>query len=102
MENQEVLICECHSTDHQILFMWEYEPFIDDQLVFMHIHLANYKSFWKRLWYGLAYAFGRKSRFGAFDEIILNPKDADKLQRVVNHLKNIEKQREKKVKRTDG
>jgi hypothetical protein len=50
----------------------------------------------------LAYAFGRKSRFGAFDEIILNPKDADKLQRVVNHLKNIKKQREKKVKRTDG
>ena len=37
-----------------------------------------------------------------FDEVILNPKDADKLQRVVNHLKNIKKAREKKVKRTDG
>jgi hypothetical protein len=82
--------------------MWEYDPFIDDQLAFMHIHLANNRGFWQRLRYGLAYAFGRKSRFGAFDEIILNPKDADKLQRVVNHLKNIEKQREKKVKRTDG
>jgi hypothetical protein len=82
--------------------MWEYDPAIDDQLAFMHIHLANNRGFWQRLRYGLAYAFGRKSRFGAFDEIILNPKDADKLQRVVNHLKNIKKQREKKVKRADG
>jgi hypothetical protein len=82
--------------------MWEYDPDLDDQLAYMHIHLANNRGFWQRLRYGLAYAFGRKSRFGAFDEIILNPKDADKLQRVVNHLKNIEKQREKKVKRTDG
>jgi hypothetical protein len=82
--------------------MWEHDPFIDDQLAFMHIHLSNYRGFWQRLRYGLAYAFGRKSRFGAFDEIILNPKDADKLQKVVNHLKNIKKQREKKVKRTDG
>ena len=80
--------------------MWEHDPFIDDQLAFMHIHLSNYRGFWQRLRYGLAYAFGRKSRFGAFDEIILNPKDADKLQKVVNHLKNIKKQREKKVKRT--
>jgi len=102
MENKEVLICECHSTDHQLLFMWECNEYLDDQLVYMHVYLSNYRNFWKRLGYGLAYAFGRKSRFGAFDEVILNPKDADKLQRVVDHLKNIKKYRETKVKRTDG
>jgi hypothetical protein len=30
---------------------------------------------------------GRQCRFGAFDEFIFNPKDADKLQSVVNYLK---------------
>lgn len=101
MENQEILICECHSTDHQILFMWEYDAELDDQMAFMHVHLSPNRGFWQRLWYGLQYAFGRKSRFGAFDEVILSPNDADKLQRVVKHLKNIKKTRENKVKHTD-
>jgi hypothetical protein len=45
------------------------------------------KSFWSRLKYGLKYIFGYKSRYGAWDEFILNPNDADKLQDVVDYLK---------------
>jgi hypothetical protein len=53
------------------------------------------KSFWSRLKYGLKYIFGYKSQYGAWDEFILNPNDADKLQDVVDYLK--EKKNEKTI-----
>jgi hypothetical protein len=41
--------------------------------------------------YGIKYIFGYKCRYGAFDEFIVNPKDADKIQEIVYYLKKIEK-----------
>ena len=59
----------------------------DDDEVYAHVHLTSYKGFWKRLWAGLKYAFGHRSRYGEFDEIILRKEDAENLQKIVNHLK---------------
>jgi hypothetical protein len=50
------------------------------------VHL-NKKPILKRLKYAVQYLLGRKSRFGAFDEFIFNPDDAERLQEVVNYLK---------------
>jgi hypothetical protein len=33
------------------------------------------------------YIFGYKSKYGAWDEFIFNPSDADKLQELVDYLK---------------
>jgi hypothetical protein len=57
-------------------------------MVYSHIHLAK-KPFLKRLKYGVKYIFGYKSRYGAFDEFIFNPDDAERLQGVVNYLKQL-------------
>lgn len=35
----------------------------------------------------LLYIFGHRSAYGDFDEFIFNPKDADRLQSVVDHLR---------------
>jgi hypothetical protein len=43
----------------------------------------------------LKYIFGYKSQYGAWDEFILNPNDADKLQDIVDYLK--EKKNEKTI-----
>lgn len=89
MENKkELLICECYSTEHQIVVYYsrDDESSSNNNMVYLHIHL-NKRPFWGRLVYGLKYIFGHQCRFGAFDEFIFNPKDADKLQSVVNYLK---------------
>jgi hypothetical protein len=39
--------------------------------VYVHVHLVR-RSFWYRLKYGLKYIFGYKSRYGAWDEFILD------------------------------
>lgn len=103
---KELLICDCHSTDHQIILMHEYEEDVkkdddgnemrdaDGKLIFIkkypmcyvHIHLSTYHTFWGRLKYAVKYIFGYKSRYGAFDEFIFNPEDAPKLQQLVDHL----------------
>jgi hypothetical protein len=81
-ETQEVFICECHSPDHQFII----RKFDDEPDVYITIHLTK-QPMMRRLKYAFRYIFGYQSRFGAFDEIILNPDDADRLQKVVDSLK---------------
>ena len=83
MNHDILMLCECSSCEHQMVVSWD----DNDDEVYVHVHLADYKGFWKRLWYGLKYAFGYKSRYGAFDEVILRKEDANNLQKVVDHLK---------------
>ena len=83
-KSPEIIICECHSTDHQMVFLYS-----DDEaspMVYSHVHL-NKRPFWERLKYAIKYIFGYKCRYGAFDEFIFNPEDAERLQSVVNYLK---------------
>jgi len=90
MKNKkDLLICDCHSTDHQLI-IWYEEDELDDgrtyPMCYFHIHLTK-RPFWQRVVYGLRYIFGRQCRYGAFDEFIFNPDDSDKLQNLVDYLK---------------
>jgi hypothetical protein len=38
--------------------------------------------------YGVKYIFGRKSRYGAFDEFIFNHDDAHKIERILEYLRD--------------
>ena len=75
---KEIFICQCCSLEHQLIF------YKDEYEVFCYPHLITYRGFWKRLWHGLKYAFGHKSRFGAFDQFIFEPDDLIKLKQFLN------------------
>lgn len=81
--NEDILICECHSTEHQLIVLYSNED--EHPMVYFHIHL-NKRSFWERLKYGIKYIFGYQSQYGAFQEFILNPEDSHKMERVVKYL----------------
>ncbi len=66
---RKIYTCDCHSLEHQIAFWYDDE----DQTLYIQPHLFTHQSFFKRLWVGIKYAFGYKSRFGEWDEILLNP-----------------------------
>lgn len=78
----EIFICECENVEHQLVF----RHFTDEDVVYMSIHLCK-MPFWRRLWHGVKYIFGHSSRYGDFDEFIFNPEDADKLEKIVSHMK---------------
>lgn len=84
-ERPKILICECHSTEHQIVIHYDTE----DNLCYLHIHLRK-RSFFRRLKYGIMYIFGYHCKYGHWDEFIFDPKDAYYLQQLVNKLKENE------------
>lgn len=84
MKHTEVFLCDCGSPEHQfIVYYFDDYNYPEVDVV---IHLAK-KPFWKRVWYAIKYIFGYQSSYGAFDSIIINPDDADRLQKVVDHLR---------------
>lgn len=82
-DNEILLLCDCSSAEHQMIVRWDN----DDNEVYVTINLPQHKSFWRRLWHGLMYAFGHKCRYGDFEEVILRKEDANNLQKVVDYLK---------------
>jgi len=83
--DKDILICSCHSTDHQLIVLYEQDE--DFPMVYFHIHF-NERPFWERLVYGIKYIFGRKSRYGAFDEFLFNHDDAHKIERILEYLRD--------------
>lgn len=82
MKHTELFLCECNSPEHQFIVRY----LSGDKEVYVDIHLTK-ATFWKRVWYAIKYVFGYQCKYGAFDEIILNPDDAERLQKVVDYLR---------------
>lgn len=69
--------CACHSKDHTAFFDYDNEG---DGELYLTVHLADNRSFWKRAWYALKYVFGYDSRFGAWDELIVRWEDCPRIR----------------------
>lgn len=91
---QNLFICDCKSTNHLMIFSYSEEE--NWNRVFVHVHLNPEHGFLKRLWHGLKYLFGYRSKFGDFDEFIFNPEDTYKLQNIVTYLKKCKDSNPKK------
>jgi len=76
-----IFICNCSSLEHQLCFWYDEEY----KILYTEVHLITYRGFFKRLWYGLRYAFGYKSRFGAWDEFLFETDDMIKLKEFINN-----------------
>jgi hypothetical protein len=80
-ELPSVIICECSSTEHQMILY----PDIEERTIYCHVHLFKY-GFFRRLKAAFKYLFGYKSRFGAWDEFIIKREYADKLREMADIL----------------
>lgn len=84
----EILICECHSTEHQMIFSYDQEVSNEwPAEVYAHVHLITHRNIFKRILYAVKYVFGYKCRYGAWDEFIFNKEDVKKLEDLVEYLK---------------
>jgi hypothetical protein len=68
--------CDCHSRDHQF-YIW-YDPDERPQCdwITFDMHLSTWCGFFRRLWIGLKYAFGFESKYGAWDEVLVDAASA--------------------------
>ena len=85
MEQNELIICKCHNSEHQIIF-----KYWDDDLhdyVYMDVLINPEYKLWRRIKEAIKYIFGYRSKYGMFDEFILDKKDIPKLEKIVEYLK---------------
>jgi hypothetical protein len=82
MEQRKTFICDCHSLEHQYTFWYDEEY----NQVYFEPHLTNGGSWYQRFWWRLKYLFGYKCRFGAFDEVLVNPEDAIKIIKFLEQM----------------
>ena len=67
-------VCACMTPEHTLRFT--YDP--QDNQLYCYVYLNRY-SFLKRLWRGIKYICGYQCKYGAFDEFIMDPADAESL-----------------------
>ena len=87
--HEELLLCQCGDPAHQLIMFYDDTPHAP--CVYVSVHLTPERNFFKRLWRGLQYIFcNKRSIYGDFDEIVLRPEDAYKLQDAVDILRGID------------
>ena len=69
---QKLIVCACHNVEHQMIIDYDKE----DNLAYVEFHLVKLP-FLKRLRNGIRYIFGYESRYGDFDEMIIDSTYAD-------------------------
>lgn len=75
----ELFVCACEDVDHQMII----GMFDDEPELYVSIHLVR-AGFFRRLWTGIKYILGKKSKYGDFDEILLEKKDIDRLRQILD------------------
>jgi hypothetical protein len=86
----EIFICDCYSPEHQIIFATDiFEENEQIEGIFFQVHLTTCDNFFKRLWKGLKFAFGHKSKYGEWDMFIFNRDDIDELDKVIQQYKKV-------------
>jgi hypothetical protein len=74
---KNIIICDCGNNEHQFIISsysdshsWE---------LYLEPHLTNYKNVFQRILYGIKYIFGYKSKYGAFDCVIISRDKAQQM-----------------------
>lgn len=86
----EYMECRCMSTEHLFKFYID----IEDASVCLEVHLANWLPWYKRIWRGIKYVFGYKSKFGDFDTTIMKDEDINKLIDLLAYFKTLQKNKQ--------
>lgn len=78
---KNLVLLSCCSLDHQMVIS------LNAGLVVVQIHLKNYKGFFERVWVGVKYIFGYKSKYGDWDEMLLDESHIPQLEETLEYLK---------------
>lgn len=86
MKDEKWYVCQCHSLEH--FFVISYDQTWNDS-VFVNVYLSHLP-FFKRFILGIKYIFGYKSRYGNYEEILLDKTQVnDLIQRLQIYSKTM-------------
>ena len=72
-----LVTCDCSCNEHMIEF--SYLPDDEWPELYFQFHLSTHRNLFGRVWAAIRYIVGYRCRYGEWDELVLNPKDAKSL-----------------------
>lgn len=82
VENEDFFYsCSCYSPEHTM--HWFVDP--ESGEIHTEIFLNTPDIWWKRVWVGIKYIFGYKSRYGHWDSFLLRHEDHDRVRKMLAH-----------------
>ena len=78
--------CQCLLIEDTLRFVLDPE----DGDLWTEIYYAQYKSFWKRLWYGIKYILGNHVEYRNYGCWLLNPKDCESIIILLQRAKDLQ------------
>lgn len=91
--------CACSTSEHLVKVV--YDP--EDNDIYVEVHLHTWRSIFRRIWIGLKYVFGYKSRYGQWDEVIVKPRDYKRLADIFNraHMEHVKREIDDQARRSN-
>lgn len=80
---RQLYICSCYSAEHQMIF--NPSPEESEKTIYVHFNLVK-RPFFQRLKYALKYVLGYQSKYGAFDELVLDQDHSKQLFNAAQYL----------------
>lgn len=77
-----VTYCDCHDSAHLMAFhLWAWDRGDETPELYVSVQLNQCHPWWKRIWIGLGYVAGKRSRYsyGHWDEGSISPESAQQL-----------------------
>lgn len=87
---QELFICECQDPAHQ--FIVHGAEFKDEKCVWLSIFLDREHNIFSRIWTAIKYLFGCHFIYEQFGDTIIDLKDTDRIQAIVDYLKELQEE----------
>ena len=84
--NKTIFFCHCEHFEHHFLLSYDEE---EPGTVYLCVSLSDNLSFPRRLWLGIRYILGYRSRYGMFSEFLLTTKELDKLHKNLGNILSI-------------
>ena len=87
---QELFICECQDPAHQ--FIVHGAEFKDEKCVWLSIFLNREHNIFSRIWTAIKYLFGCHFTYEQFGDTIIDLKDTNRIQAIVDYLKELQEE----------
>lgn len=80
--------CICENDEHQLIFRYFINSAEDNETLYCTFHLKPESNFFKRMLIAIKYIFGYRSKYGEFDEVLLDSDKVEELKNILSSFQN--------------
>lgn len=76
---EHFIVCACRDLEHMMRFQYFADDEDIERIIYFETHLRTWRNIFRRYWEAVKYLWGYKSRYGEFDEVLMDKEEVKKL-----------------------